>query len=188
LTITRRVIEQMGGTVNVKSEVGVGSTFWIDLPIDTLIEPKPAFASTGISTALEFVSHTGRLYTVLYIEDNPANIKLMTKLLGRHPHLKLISAHNPELGLELARTQRPDLVLLDINMPGMDGFQILEKFKLNVRMRAVPVIAVTAAALPADIKRGKEAGFNDYVTKPIDEAHFMTILENYVPRTAPAAT
>jgi CheY-like chemotaxis protein len=106
--------------------------------------------------------------TILYIEDNPANLRLVTQLLSRLPNLHMWSAHEPLLGLEVAVDKKPDLILLDINLPGIDGFEVLRLLKENKETRDIPVIAISANAMPRDIERGFEAGFVDYITKPID--------------------
>jgi CheY-like chemotaxis protein len=107
-------------------------------------------------------------HRVLYIEDNPANLKLVKKILGTQPNLSLLEAVNAELGLEIARRERPDLILLDINLPGMDGFAALAALRSDPATHAIPAIAVTANAMKHDSERGKAAGFADYLTKPLD--------------------
>ncbi len=190
LTITRRIVELMGGTVDVQSEVGVGSTFWIELPRES--QPAPhhedgaasSAASPTLEQRIEAASHT-----VLYIEDNPANLRLVAQILGRRQHIHLLTAHTPELGMDLARSRQPELILLDINMPGMDGYRVLELFKADERLRAIPVVAVTANALPRDIRRGKAAGFSDYLTKPLDVQKFLSTIDAWLfsrPLGAPA--
>ena len=106
-------------------------------------------------------------YTVLYIEDNPANLRLVSQLLERRDNFTMLCAEEPLLGLELALEHEPDLILLDINLPGINGFEVLKHLRQRDTTRDKPVIAVSANAMPKDIKRGLEAGFNDYVTKPI---------------------
>ncbi|MCK4704322.1 MAG: response regulator [Gammaproteobacteria bacterium] len=107
-------------------------------------------------------------YTVLYIEDNPANLRLVTQLLGRRADINMLSVDEPLLGLELALEHEPDLILLDINLPGINGFEVLKHLRQRDGTRDKPVIAVSANAMPKDIKKGLDAGFDDYVTKPID--------------------
>ena len=177
LTITRRIVELMGGSVNVKSEVGVGSTFWIELPLeslsDTTIDPQHIFEDTDPD-----FDNAGTIeHTVIYIEDNPANMRLVARILGNRKQIKLVTAHTPELGIQLALKHKPELILLDINMPDMDGYQVLGTLKAEKELHAVPVVAITANAMPRDIKRGVEAGFTDYLTKPLDVTLFCKMLD-----------
>ena len=172
LTITRRIVEMMGGTVDVKSEMGTGSTFWIELPTEVLPEEPDRVAGKSAALAQHTVQHS-----VLYIEDNPANLKLVVQLLGRRKHLHLLTAHTPELGIALALSRHPDLILLDINMPGMDGYQVLEVLKADASLKNIPIIAVTANAMTRDIERSRTAGFTEYLTKPLDIVKFYALLD-----------
>jgi len=177
LTITRRIVELMGGVVDVESEAGVGSTFWIELPLESSTESKKNKADLNDSTSTT-TSNLSVKHTVLYIEDNPSNLKLISQILGQRQHIQVYTAHTPELGIELAKKHQPNLLLLDINMPGMDGYQVLEVIKDISELKNMPVIAVTANAMPKDIERGIEAGFADYVTKPIDINKFLNTVDN----------
>ncbi|CAK0779994.1 Histidine kinase [Gammaproteobacteria bacterium] len=177
LTITRRLVEMMGGSVGVESQIGVGSTFWIELPAETSLETDMIGRPEGDTHSWETSGHQ---YQVLYIEDNPANLRLVSQLLSRHPHLYLLTAHTPELGIELALAHQPDLILLDINLQGMDGYQVLEVLRGDAQLRTVPVIAITAHAMPRDIARGMAAGFVEYLTKPLDIEHFMKTVEYWI--------
>lgn len=105
--------------------------------------------------------------TVLYVEDNPASLMLMERIVQRVDGLTLISAHNAELALALAETRQPDLIVMDINLPGIDGVEAMKRLRANPKTRAIPVIALSASAMPTDIKRGLSAGFRDYLIKPI---------------------
>ena len=113
---------------------------------------------------------------VLYIEDNPTNLLLIEHILARVPQVEMFSATNPVAGLELAVTKVPDLILLDINLPGMDGYQVLQKLRENNLTENIPVIAISANAMSQDIEKGKGAGFVDYLTKPIDIQNFLDLL------------
>jgi len=178
LTITRRIVELMGGTVDVESEIGVGSTFWIELPLES--QPKSEHGHEWVTIDSETLTQSSDAaeHTVLYIEDNPANLKLVAQLVGRRKHIHLLTAHTPELGIELALSHRPELILLDINMPGMDGYQVLEVFKAEANLKSIPVVAITANAMPRDIERGMAAGFTDYLTKPLDVTRFLAALDS----------
>lgn len=174
LTITRRLVEMMGGEMGVESSVGVGSTFWLELAVGQM-------ANVGAGeTAAESINATDapqREAKVLAIDDNPANLKLIAQVMGMRENVHLLTAHTPELGIELALGHRPDLILLDINMPGMDGYQVLKVFQTSAELRHIPVVAITANAMPRDIERGKAAGFTDYLTKPLDIGRFLQVAD-----------
>ena len=114
---------------------------------------------------------------MLYIEDNPVNVLLMEAMLARVPGLRVVTAPLPGLGLQMARDERPDLILLDIQLPGMDGYEVLRRLRADPKTRAVPVIAVSANAMPSDVDRGLAAGFADYLTKPIDMSRLIASVE-----------
>jgi PAS domain S-box-containing protein len=181
LVITRRLVEIMGGEVGVVSEPGQGSDFWIELPRDVSPPAAIAFEAPRGYRQPEAASTALAPRAVLYIEDNPSNLKLVGQILGRRPSIRLITAHTASLGLELAAHQPFDLILLDINMPEMDGYQVLAELRQREETRALPVLAITANALPSDIERGKAAGFTDYLTKPLDIAHFLAVVDQLLP-------
>ncbi|WP_018937987.1 MULTISPECIES: PAS domain-containing protein [unclassified Thioalkalivibrio] len=182
LTITRRIVEAMGGSMGVQSEVGVGSTFWLELSLDEPVSQTSAerVASAPVVEAAGRERPEDQCRTVLYIEDNPANIRLMEQIVGQLPQVHLLTAHTAALGIELALTRRPDLILLDINLPGMDGYRVLEAFKAEAGLELTPVIAITANAMPRDIERGMAAGFVDYLTKPLDVDRFLDTLQRHL--------
>lgn len=177
LTISRRLMEMMGGKIDMESEVGQGSTFWIELPEVVSDHDAPANDAAEHAMTAETASASERRYTVLYIEDNPANLRLIAQIMGRNPQVQLITAHTPELGLELATARHPELILLDINLPGMDGYQVLSVLRSLDSAKKTPVIAISANATPRDIERGMDAGFDDYITKPIDVIHFLDVVD-----------
>ena len=164
LVITQNIVELMGGKIGVKSEVGTGSTFWFELPSGSVGSDDEEQAADVSKIKIDLEESR----TVLYIEDNPANLRLVTQLLGKLPNLHMWSAHEPMLGLELATENIPDLILLDINLPGTDGYEVLKLLRQRDRTRDIPVIAISANAMPKDIEKGFAAGFADYITKPID--------------------
>ncbi|MDR9424385.1 MAG: PAS domain-containing protein [Marinobacter sp.] len=174
LTITQSIMEMMGGSIGVNSEVGLGSCFWLDLPLENKVDSQ----DDNLIDSLEFQDEQAFLggqatRKVLYVEDNPANLKLVSQILARIPHLDLVTAHTGDLGLELAKTHKPDLILLDINLPGMDGYQVMEALKADNDLQATPVVAVTANAMPRDLSRSETAGFTDYLTKPLNIKQFL---------------
>lgn len=183
LSITRRLVELMGGSIGAYSEPGVGSTFWMELVADG----AGLGSSSSAPEALGAVAASVPEARVLCIDDNPVNLKLVAQLLTRRSRLRLSSAHTPQLGIELARTHRPDLILLDINMPGMDGYEVLRILKADPRLRHVPVIAVTANALPRDIERGRAAGFADYLVKPLLLDGFLAAIDACLQQAAASA-
>ncbi len=181
LTITRRIVELMGGRIDVESALGRGSSFSITLPEETLPEETLSeySASDAGQAALQAPAEPGgeALHTVLYIEDNPANIRLVAQILASQRHIKLITAHLPELGIELAAAHRPELILLDINMPGMDGYQVLEQLSTMPETADTPVVAISANAMEGDIRRGLANGFKAYLTKPIVVPEFLATVQ-----------
>lgn len=168
LVITKNIIELMGGNIGLESELGKGSTFWLELPPDDGSNGQSSLELNKNKEQLLDELGTGLGHSVLYIEDNPANLRLVSQLLGRIPNLRMWSAHEPLLGLELAKEHKPDLILLDINLPGMNGYEVLKQLRQNSETSDIPVIAISANAMPKDIEKGMQAGFENYITKPVD--------------------
>ncbi len=181
LTICRRLIQMMGGVISVHSEEGRGSTFWFELPGVVSVADQQSDSTTPLPTG-ESATADQHCCTVLYIEDNPANLRLVSQVLGRNPLLRLITADTAELGLELASAYCPELILLDINLPEMDGYQLLSVLRSLPPLKDTPVIAISANALHRDIERGRAAGFDDYITKPIDIAHLPKVIDRFLGR------
>jgi len=125
--------------------------------------------------------HSGEPRTILYVEDNPANLSLMAHILARRPEIRLLTAHAAELGLDLARAHRPELIILDINLPGMDGYEMRSRLRLHDETKDIPVLALSANAIKRDIEKGLAAGFARYLTKPLDIAKFMGALDEFLP-------
>jgi PAS domain S-box-containing protein len=167
LALSKRLIELMHGHIGLHSQPGVGSRFWVQLDgAGAAAAAAPAAPCSG---------------TVLYIEDNPVNQMLMEAMLQQGTRARMLRAELPEAGLELARTQRPDLILLDIQLPGIDGFEVLRRLRGDAATRDIAVVAVSANALRADIQRGLAAGFADYLTKPIDQQLLVATLQRLLP-------
>jgi len=179
LALTKRLIEQMNGSIHVDSKVDIGSTFTITLPLSPVALQEIPDDSQQTIDLLRNEQSAQAKHTVLCIEDNPANLTLIAQILKQRP-VNFVSAHNPALGIELAQTRHPDLILLDINMPNMNGYQVLSILKQNPELEHIPIIAVTAKATQHDIKQGLEAGFSDYITKPLDVKLFLQCIDRYL--------
>ena len=174
LVITRQIVELMNGHIGVESQKGKGSCFWIDLPADKHADVRSESVNKNSSVKeTSFLDKKSDDKTVLYIEDNPANLRLVKQVMGRLPNIQMVSAHEPVLGLELAEQHSPDLILLDINLPGMNGYDVFKELRKRKSTQNIPVIAVSANAMPKDIEDGLEAGFNSYITKPIDVTELL---------------
>lgn len=169
LVISKRLIEAMGGQIGFESKPQQGSRFWVELPQAQVLDDSPliqVWSREPMPTPAPI--ENARHGVVLYIEDNPANLKLIERMMQGRPNLLLITAHEPKLGLEFAFVHRPSLILLDINMPGMDGYEVLRRLRADPATASIPVVAVTAAAMPRDMEKARAAGFQDYLTKPVD--------------------
>jgi PAS domain S-box-containing protein len=187
LALSKRLVEMMCGEIGVDSVPGAGSTFWVRLPLsDPAPAPVPAPASTGATAAPSAAPRADAdaavRHDVLCIEDNPANLRLVESVFAQRADVRLLTAIAPGLGLELARTRRPALVLLDINLPDMDGWAVMRCLREHEATRDIPVVAVTANATPADIERGKAAGFADYLTKPLDVNRLVAVVDAVLAR------
>jgi len=168
LALSRRLVEAMGGEIGVDSEPGMGCLFWVRMP-----HAKPEAPDPPQPTPPEGDNDAGPQArdiiprTVLYIEDNPVNLLVMQAMIARIPKLEMISADDGAPGLEMALRAQPDLILTDIQMPGMDGFELLRRLREHEATQAIPVVAISADAMPDTVARGKSAGFVEYLTKPV---------------------
>lgn len=168
LVITKQLVEMMQGSLSFASTEGVGTTFWIDLPmagewsLASVIERAPDLAQYETADL-----HVTRHCKILYIEDNPTNIRLLEQIIARYPQLSLDVAEESFLGIFKARSLLPDLIILDINLPGMDGYEVLRVLKSDELTKNIPVIGLSANAMPYDIAQGKNSSFFDYLTKPV---------------------
>ena len=168
LVVTKHLIESMGGEIGVTSTVGMGSIFWIEL---RATEPVSAISHNDVLTAMapaEIAPKHHQTYTVLYVEDNPESLKLVEQILSTRPDIRLLSAPDGRLGVELARVHLPDVILMDNNLPNLDGASAQAILRDDPKTRHIPVIALTANAMPRSINQGLAAGFFRYITKPIN--------------------
>jgi len=176
LVVCKRLVELMHGVIGVESTVGEGSLFWVELNLTS--EPK----TTVHDHEYKALTHThepgaAQLHTLLYVEDNPANLMLVADIIARRPDIRLLTAMDGNLGVELARASLPDVILMDINLPGISGLKALEILSEDPLTAHIPVVALSANAIPRDIERGMEAGFFRYLTKPIKVGEFMETLD-----------
>jgi len=173
LSISKRLIELMGGRIGVESSPGKGSSFWVELPWDQLSPDADAPRLT-----VDYSPDLLQLSRVLYVEDNTDNLALVAHIIERHPNIQFISAPSATLGFDLARSHRPDLILLDIQLPDIDGYALLKMLRANEATRLIPAVAVTANAMSQDEMRAREAGFAAYISKPIDVRKFDAMLRD----------
>lgn len=176
LTIARQLIEGMGGRIGVESEIGSGSEFWIEIPV---IESAAALleAAAPVNNARLSEAQPAMRGTILYVEDNSANLELMEAIIDRMEGLNLVSAYSAEQGIEMAIAQQPDLILMDINLPGMDGIaakKILDGIDL---LKNIPVVGISANAMKSDIDKGMAAGFKAYLSKPFNVPEVIAVLK-----------
>ncbi|MBF0265124.1 MAG: response regulator [Gammaproteobacteria bacterium] len=170
LVITKKLIKLMKGKIGVDSTLGTGTTFWFDLPggNQTSINIKNINRNLGVISAMTDDKKNSFKYHVLYIEDNPANMRLVKQVVTMRDGVNMLSAENGKEGVEQAAKHKPDLILLDINLPDMNGYDVLKELKANKLTSDIKVLALSANAMPNDIAKGLELGFDEYITKPID--------------------
>jgi CheY-like chemotaxis protein/anti-sigma regulatory factor (Ser/Thr protein kinase) len=176
LVVCKRLVELMGGVIGVESTVGSGSIFWFELSLIEAPEPKYSRIEVGAVAPVPQPVLADQ-WVVLYVEDNPANLMLVEEIMARRPDVRLIMARDGLSGIELARTARPRVILMDINLPGISGLHALKILREDLATAHIPVVALSANAMPSDIERGMEAGFFDYLTKPIRVVQFNRTLD-----------
>jgi CheY-like chemotaxis protein len=183
LVVTKRLVELMGGTIGVESAVGVGSVFWIDLSVTRALQLGARGAERATHARPDAVD-SELLRTVLYVEDNPANLELVEQLIARRPELRMLSAADGELGIEFARAYRPEVILMDVNLPGISGIEAMKILRADPSTANIPIIALSANAVPRDVERALAAGFFGYLTKPIKVDEFMRTLNIALERSS----
>lgn len=177
LVVTKRLVELMDGHIGVASEAGVGSTFWIELRV---AESMPAPASPALprpDLAGALLDNSAPV-TLLYVEDNPANLTLVEEIVRYCPQLRLLTARDGRLGVDMALTHLPQLILMDINLPHINGTDALKLLRADPRTAHIPVIALTANAMPGDVERSMAQGFYRYLTKPINLEEFTEAINS----------
>jgi signal transduction histidine kinase/ActR/RegA family two-component response regulator len=185
LVVTKQLVELMGGTLGVESEVGQGTMFWIELAASSAPELQLGEHAADLDrTPSGDASCDAPRRKVLYVEDNPANLILVEQLISRRSDLGMLSAVDGHLGIALARQHQPDLILMDINLPGISGSEVLGLLRADPLTAHIPVIALSANALPRDVRKGLDAGFLRYLTKPINVPEFMEALDTALSLTA----
>jgi CheY-like chemotaxis protein len=176
LVMAKRLVELMGGVIGVESSVGAGSVFWFELGSTSaprLEAGKDQPAAIGQAQAQQ----SATLRTLLYVEDNPANLKLVEQLIARRPTMRLLSAPDGNMGIQIARANQPEVILMDINLPGISGLEALKILREDPATAHIPVLALSANAMAGDIAKGLEAGFFSYLTKPIKVMEFMAAVD-----------
>jgi PAS domain S-box-containing protein len=176
LVVSKRLIELMGGIINVESTVGKGSVFWFEMLLAATPQPTVNIAKAA-AVAQAPLHADAQLHLLLYVEDNPANLMLVENIIARRSDIRLLSARDGNSGVEIARTARPDVILMDINLPGSSGIRALALLAEDPLTAHIPVIALSANAMPHDIEKGLEAGFFRYLTKPIKVNEFLDTLD-----------
>ena len=186
LVVTKRLVELMGGTIGVKSTAGVGSIFWIEFKLATA--PPLTIEDDGHpSVTRSPISDDTRQRTLLCVEDNPANLQLIEQLISRRTDLRMLSAADCHTGIEFARAFQPDVILMDINLPGLNGLEAMKILRADPLTSHISIIALSANALPRDIENGLASGFSDYLTKPIRVNEFIHKLGLVLKSSAKAA-
>ena len=182
LALSKSLVEAMNGLIGVESVPGEGSVFWVELPLAEPPAKRPARESLQLPGSISLVE--GSAGTILYIEDNLSNLRLIESLLGREKNLTLLSAEQGTLGIEIARARTPDLILLDLHLPDIPGWEVLAQLRADAATCDIPVVVISADATPHRIERLRAAGAQDYLTKPINVRELLRVLRERLPAAA----
>jgi CheY-like chemotaxis protein len=178
LVVSKRLMEQMGGEMGVSSTLGTGSVFWIELDMAGVPQLQGELTEFPLTAGgVDDDTDLTRIRTLLYVEDNQANMELVRQLIVRRPDMRLLGAEDALRGIALAKAHQPDVILMDINLPGISGLQALKLLRDDPATLHIPVLALSANAMARDIEKGLEAGFFRYLTKPIRVSEFMMALD-----------
>ncbi|MBY0463701.1 MAG: response regulator, partial [Burkholderiales bacterium] len=177
LVVAQRLVQLMGGDIGADSTLGVGSEFWVRMPLTTPPRLDTSPFDAVLAPAVQTADTQNMLRAVLYVEDNPANLELVAQVIARRADLRLLSAADASLGIEYARVYQPDVVLMDINLPGLNGTDAMRILRSDPSTAHMPIIALSANAVPRDIQKCLDAGFFDYVTKPFKVQQLLAALD-----------
>jgi len=183
LAISKRLAELMKGRVGFESEADKGSAFWVEVPVDRVGAAMPTAPPVETSADSTLVTAVPR-HKVVYVEDNPSNIAFMRELMEDLPGVELLTAPTAEIGFELVRAHRPELVIMDINLPGMSGFDAAKQLASLPETKSIPIIALTAAAFVRDQARAQDVGFYRYLTKPVKVDELTSVLEEILGKSS----
>ena len=175
LVITKDLVELMGGAINCSSVPGEGSCFSFTLP-----RSQPSISDASSQLTADNLNYSATPLTtkkILYIEDNPTNLRLVEQVLGSRHDIEFLSAATAEDGLQIVSQEFPDLILMDINLPGMNGFEALAVLRSDEVTAQIPVIALSANAMTHDVTRGEKESFDKYLTKPFDVVEFLNVID-----------
>jgi len=179
LYLTNRLVEQLGGAIGFESIPGQGTTFWVDFPAGGAPREPGAAGDRTAGRAPAPVADEDGYFTVLYVEDNPLHRLLMEEVFADLTKARLVTANDAESGIEMAAALRPALILMDIDLPGMSGFEARKRLADTRDTAGIPVVALTAGAADYDRQRGLDAGFGDYLTKPFDIERLLGVIERF---------
>lgn len=174
LALAQRLMKIMGGRLGVESVVGSGSTFWIELPLTQ----RPARPAPGSERMVQPIPTLPTRQTVLYVEDNLSNLQLVEHILAYRPGVQLLATAYGHASLTQAHDHQPDLILLDLNLPDMPGYEVLQRLRADPHTRDIPVVIVSADATPGQVKRLLEIGARAYLTKPLDVSEFLRVMDS----------